>query len=196
MYNEMSIVYLFIWKLNVQWNIYCLHQHLKSECTMKCQFWKLNVREISNVYLYIRNMITQGNVQCPSVYSKVECRIKCLMSICIFENKTLLECIINVQCLSVVVIRKLNSQCLVSMIYQFHYVQWNIPFLSVRLKSLCTMVCPTSMSTLENWMYYRNEILFFGFYQCVNSGESLTNWIKPRGLYVEFVNDSQEFTHR
>ena len=23
--------------------------------------------------------------------------------------------------------------------------------------------------------YYRNEILFFGFYRCVNSGESLTN---------------------
>ena len=43
--------------------------------------------------------------------------------------------------------------------------------------------------------YYRNEILFFGFYQCVDSGESLTNWIKPRGLYVKFVSDSPEFTY-
>ena len=36
----------------------------------------------------------------------------------------------------------------------------------------------------------RNEILFFGFYRCVNSGESLTNWIKPEGLYVKYVSDS------
>ena len=46
------------------------------------------------------------------------------------------------------------------------------------------------------FQYYRNEILFFVFYRCVNSGESLTNWIKHEGLYVKFVSDSPEFTHR
>ena len=36
----------------------------------------------------------------------------------------------------------------------------------------------------------RNEIYFFGFYRCVNSGELLTN------LTIQFVSDSPEFTHR
>ena len=39
-------------------------------------------------------------------------------------------------------------------------------------------------------------ILFCGFYRCVNWGESLTNCVKPEGLYVKFVSDSPEFTHR
>ena len=42
--------------------------------------------------------------------------------------------------------------------------------------------------------YYRNVFYFCGFYQCVNAGESLTNWVKPKGLYVKFVSDSPEFT--
>ena len=28
------------------------------------------------------------------------------------------------------------------------------------------------------------------------SGESLTNWVKPKGLYVKFMSDSPEFKHR
>ena len=43
---------------------------------------------------------------------------------------------------------------------------------------------------------YRSEVYFCGFYRCVNSGESLTNGVKPESLYVEFVSDSPEFTHR
>ena len=43
-------------------------------------------------------------------------------------------------------------------------------------------------------LHYRNEFYFCGFYQCVNSGESLTNLVKPKasvkGLYVKFVSDS------
>ena len=35
-----------------------------------------------------------------------------------------------------------------------------------------------------------------GFYRCVNSGKSLTNWVKPEELYVKFVSDSLEFTNR
>ena len=37
---------------------------------------------------------------------------------------------------------------------------------------------------------------FCGFYRCVNSGESLTNWLKHEGLYVKFVSDLPEFTYR
>ena len=33
---------------------------------------------------------------------------------------------------------------------------------------------------------YRNEF-FCGFYRCVISGESLTNWVEPKGLYVKCV---------
>ena len=43
---------------------------------------------------------------------------------------------------------------------------------------------------------YRNAFYFCVFYQFVNSGESLTNLVKPKGLYVKFVSDSQRFTHR
>ena len=55
-------------------------------------------------------------------------------------------------------------------------------------------------------VYYRNAFYFCVFYQFVNSGESLTNLVKPKGLYVKFVSDkglyvkfvsdSQRFTHR
>ena len=45
----------------------------------------------------------------------------------------------------------------------------------------------------ENHLQYRNEFYFCGFYRCVNSGEPLTNWVKPQGLYVKFVSDSPEF---
>ena len=31
------------------------------------------------------------------------------------------------------------------------------------------------LSLFAQRCYYRHEILFFGFYRCVNSGESLTN---------------------
>ena len=42
----------------------------------------------------------------------------------------------------------------------------------------------------------RNKIYFFGFYRCVNSGESLANLtISPSG-FIQFVSDSPEFTHR
>ena len=47
---------------------------------------------------------------------------------------------------------------------------------------------------LEPVFYYRNELYFCGFYRCVNSGESLTNRVKPKGLYVKSVSDSQECT--
>ena len=39
------------------------------------------------------------------------------------------------------------------------------------------------------------SVYFCGFYR-VNSSESLTNCVKPKGLYVKFVNDSPEFAHR
>ena len=59
----------------------------------------------------------------------------------------------------------------------------------------CICVSVTLLAGGNN--IYRNKILFFGFYRCVNSGESLTNLMKPGGgLYVEFVSDSPEFTHR
>ena len=45
--------------------------------------------------------------------------------------------------------------------------------------------------------HYRNEILFFGFYRCVNSGESLTNWIKPgewfAGVYTSIKTKKLNF---
>ena len=28
---------------------------------------------------------------------------------------------------------------------------------------------------------------FLGVYRCLNGGESLTNWLKPDGLYVKFL---------
>ena len=34
------------------------------------------------------------------------------------------------------------------------------------------------------FLYYRNELYFCGFYRCVNSSESFTNWVKPEGLWV------------
>ena len=34
------------------------------------------------------------------------------------------------------------------------------------------------------------------FYQSVNVGELLTNWIKPEGIYVKFVSGLSVFTHR
>ena len=47
-------------------------------------------------------------------------------------------------------------------------------------------------------LYYRNEFYFCGFYWCVNSVESLTNWVKPKGFFgfTQFVSDLPEFTHR
>ena len=63
-------------------------------------------------------------------------------------------------------------------------------------KYFLKLIFYVKQSNISKVVYYRNEILFFGFYRCVNSGESLTNWIKPGGLYVEFVSDSPEFTHR
>ena len=36
--------------------------------------------------------------------------------------------------------------------------------------------------------FYRNDH-FCGFYRCVNSGESLKNWVKTKRLYVKFVSD-------
>ena len=46
------------------------------------------------------------------------------------------------------------------------------------------MFCKTPnilISTKFLWIDYRNEIYFWGFYRCVNSGESLINWIKLEG---------------
>ena len=45
-------------------------------------------------------------------------------------------------------------------------------------------------------IHYRNDFYICGVYGCVNSGESLSNWVKQEGLYVKFVNDSPEFTRR
>ena len=42
----------------------------------------------------------------------------------------------------------------------------------------------------------RNEFYFCGFYRCVNSDESPTNLVKPEGLYIKFLSDSPEFSHR
>ena len=37
---------------------------------------------------------------------------------------------------------------------------------------------------------------FHVFYQCVKEGESLTNDIKPKRLYVKYVSESPAITHR
>ena len=49
----------------------------------------------------------------------------------------------------------------------------------------------------------RNEFYFCGFYWCVNTGKSLTNWIKPedgfiqpKEGFIQFVSDSSAFTHQ
>ena len=41
----------------------------------------------------------------------------------------------------------------------------------------CQLLETTTLQDLN--LYYRNEFYFCGFYRCVNSGESLTNWVKP-----------------
>ena len=38
----------------------------------------------------------------------------------------------------------------------------------------------------SQFFFNRNEFYFCGFYRCVNSGETLTNWVKPEGFYVKF----------
>ena len=47
----------------------------------------------------------------------------------------------------------------------------------------------------EPVFYYRNDFYFCGFYQCVKSGESLTNRVKAEGLYVKFVSGLHEITY-
>ena len=42
----------------------------------------------------------------------------------------------------------------------------------------------------------RNEISFFGFYRCVNSGESLTNLTESPLGFFQFVSDSLGFSHQ
>ena len=37
--------------------------------------------------------------------------------------------------------------------------------------------------------------VFLGNYLCINSGSSLTNWIKSEGFYVKFVSELPEFIH-
>ena len=43
--------------------------------------------------------------------------------------------------------------------------------------------------------YYRIKHCFLGNYLCINSGSSLTNWIKSEGFYVKFVSELPEFIH-
>ena len=57
--------------------------------------------------------------------------------------------------------------------------------LQVRLLRLYTNSEVKETKVWSRWyMDYRNEFYFCGFYRCVNSGESLTIWVKPKGLYV------------
>ena len=44
--------------------------------------------------------------------------------------------------------------------------------------------------------YYRNEILFFGFKSMCKLRLITHKLNKAQRLYVEFVSDSPEFTHR
>ena len=50
---------------------------------------------------------------------------------------------------------------------------------------------------MDFFFFYKEwNIIFVDFIDVYYSGESLTKWLKPKGLYVKFVNDSLEFTHR
>ena len=63
------------------------------------------------------------------------------------------------------------------------------------LKYLLSLTYVIFFRNFHSLLYYRNEFYFCGFYRCVNSGESLINLVKPKGLYVKFVSYSLEFTY-
>ena len=58
-------------------------------------------------------------------------------------------------------------------------------------------LCPKCLILQHSYVYwifrlcicYRNELYFFGFYRCLNSSKSLTNWVKPKVLYVKFYSN-------
>ena len=59
-----------------------------------------------------------------------------------------------------------------------------------------TAIFPQMCLMLGQFLWgHSSRVCDISCYQCVNSGKSLTNWIKPKGLYVKFVSDSPKFTH-
>ena len=54
---------------------------------------------------------------------------------------------------------------------------------------------PVCTCLLEFYFIIGLNTVFLGNYLCINSGNSLTNWIKSEGLYVKFVSELPEFIH-
>ena len=55
------------------------------------------------------------------------------------------------------------------------------------MPEVMTSKMPCENTRAPTTMNFRKEFYFYGFYRCVNASKSLTNSIKPEGVYVKFV---------
>ena len=114
---------------------------------------------------------------------------------------------------SIIILRKQGKSAFIISYYiiwglLYHCSGKTVPYLGKHsasitwrsLRQLKIQKQTASHSGTKNWKNqtetnYRNVFYLCGFYQCVNSGESLTNWVKHSGLYVRFARDSPKLTH-